>query len=186
MTTERPPIVLDSSVALAFLLAEPASPAVRATVRGWVDQGEPFAVPSLFWLEVVNVLGRVRRLPGKLVLESVFHLDDLGLTTIEPDRAQLVLTIGRVERHGLTAYDASYLALAHSLAARLATIDRRLGEAAGRAWIDPARGRPEHRTSEEPAPYGSEGTWPEFRGASAYLAKLRAERRQASEGTSRG
>lgn len=186
MTSEDiPPIVLDSSVALAFLLDEEASPQIRATVRRWVDRGEQFAVPSLFWLEVVNVLARVRQLPGKTVLESVFHLDDLGITTVEPDRVQLLLTIGRVERHRLTAYDASYLALAHSLSAPLATIDRRLAEAAGHAWLDPVSDPTNHRTSEVRASYDAEGTWPEFRDASAYLAKLRAESRRAAEGASR-
>ncbi len=174
-----------SATKLSFLLDEAASPAIGATIRGWVDQGERFAVPSLFWLEVVNVLGRVLGLAGKLVLESVFHLDDLDVTTVEPDRAQLILTIGRVERHGLTAYDASYLALAHSLSAPLATIDPRLADAAGAAWIDPAMSRRERRTSEVRARYENEGTWPEFRGASAYLAKLRAEGRQAAERTLR-
>jgi predicted nucleic acid-binding protein len=185
VTDDIPPIVLDSSVALAFLLDEESSPAIRATVRRWVHRGERFAVPSLFWLEVVNVLGRVRRLPGKVVIEGVFHLEDLGIATVEPDRVQLMLTIGRVERHGLTAYDASYLALAHSLSAPLATIDRRLAEAAGRAWLKPVSEPTNHRTSEVRASYDAEGTWPEFRHASAYLAKLRAERRQSAEGASR-
>jgi len=188
VSTSFPPIVLDSSIAIAVLVEEERSPAIRARVAHWVEQGERFAVPSHFWLEVVNVLGRTHRLPGKIVLESLYRLDDLGIATIEPDRAQLVLTIGRVERHRLTAYDAAYLALAHTLASRLTTLDRQLAEAAGVYYLDPTDDRPRHRTSEVPAPYRSEGTWPEFKGASAFLAKLRAEARQpsAAGGRARG
>jgi predicted nucleic acid-binding protein len=175
MRRDPPPIVLDSSVALAFLLEEADSRAVRARVRAWVDQGERFAVPSLFWLEVVNVLGHVRALSGKIVLESLYHLDDLGITTVEPDRVQLLLTLSRVEQHSITAYDASYLALAHSVSAKLATLDAALAAAAGRRYVDPRGGDPTHRTGEELATYESEGTWPEFAQASAFLARLRAD-----------
>jgi len=185
MRPALPPIVLDASIALAFILDEEVSPAIRARIGRWVDQGERFAVPSVFWLEVVNVLGRRRRLPGRVVLESLYHLDDLGITTIEPDRVQLMLTVGRVEQYGLTAYDAAYLSLAHSLPAKVATIDRQLAEAAGGYLIDPIADDLRHRIGETPAVYESEGTWPEFKGASAFLARLRAEARKPDEGFSR-
>ncbi|HVL53382.1 MAG TPA: type II toxin-antitoxin system VapC family toxin [Vitreimonas sp.] len=176
MTSPLTPIVLDSSVALAIALGEPQSAVLRSRVQRWIEIGEQFIVPSHFWLEVVNVLGRTHRLPGKFVMEALYHLDDLGMTTVEIDRMQLVLTIGRVEQYGLTAYDAAYLALAHSSSAKLATLDRRLATAAGAHFVDPL-GEPGHRTSEEPAIYESEGSWPEFREASAFLARIRSQAR---------
>lgn len=179
MTRGFLPIVVDASVALALVVEEPESAAVRARVKRWIDLGERFVVPPHFWLEVVNVLGRARSLPGKAVMEALYHLDDLAITTAEIDRMQLVLTIGRVESYGLTAYDAAYLALAHSLSAKLATLDRRLAAAAGAHFIDPVAETP-RRTSEGPATYESEGTWPEFREASAFLSRLRAEARPSS------
>jgi predicted nucleic acid-binding protein len=180
MTTPLPPIVLDSSVAIAFILEEDASRAVRARLRRWVDQGETFVVPSHFWLEVSNVLARVHGLSGKVVLEALYHLDDLGLSTVELDRAQLVLTLARIERHGLTAYDAAYLSVAHSLDATIATLDRRLAEAAGPAFVDPASDTPGRRVRDVSAAYDADGTWADFRGASAYLAKMRGDMRQSA------
>ena len=128
-------------------------------------------MPSHFWLEVANGLLMRWHWPGAEVLEAIHDLDRLRLETIELDRAAVVLAIDLSERHGLTAYDAAYLALAISMDASLVTFDDALRMAAGsRALhIGPAR------LSETPAPYEHPVTWPHYKGASAYLAKLRAE-----------
>jgi predicted nucleic acid-binding protein len=177
MARDLPPIVLDASVAIAFLVEEEASAGVRQTVRRWVERGERFVVPSLFWLEVINVLGSVHRLPAKTVLESLYHLDDLDIESVETDRMQLLLTLARVERFQVTAYDATYLALAHSLSAKLATLDRGLAQAAGSTFVDPTTGDSPRRVGEDHAPYEAEGTWPEFKDAAAFLARIRASAR---------
>lgn len=129
-------------------------------------------VPAHFWLEVVNRLGRSSRASGERVLAAVHRLDALGLETVEPGRGLLLHAIDRVERHGLTAYDAMYLVLAESIDADLATFDRALAAAAGHRAFGFDEGRGLH---ELPAAYEHEVTWPSYKGASAYLAKLRAE-----------
>jgi len=83
-----------------------------------------------------------------------------------------MLVIDRVERLGLSAYDALYLATAESLRADLATFDRQLAIAAGSRAITFDEG---HGLHETPAVYEHDVTWPSYKGASAYLAKLRAE-----------
>ena len=173
------PIVIDASIALAQLRDEVATPNVRAALAEWVRDRRAIAVPSHFWLEVVNALARGKRLPGRLVLEAIHELDELGIASVDVDRALLVLTIDRVERHGLTAYDAAYLALTDSLGGHLATVDRRLAAAAGSSAIYLGPDPPPRRLSEDREPYGAEPTWPDFAGASAYLARLRAESRKA-------
>ena len=93
-------------------------------------------VPSLFWHETRNILvmaqrrgrivagepaaamGRLRRLP----------LEDAGAGS---DGAALALTI----THGLTAYDAAYLALAQERGLPLATLDQELAQAARREGV---------------------------------------------------
>ncbi len=84
-----------------------------------------------------------------------------------------------MERHGLTAYDAQYLALAEQLDVSLVTIDRRLAVAAGERAIDPTSSG--SRLSESPTPYGSTGrvTWPDYHDVGTYLATLRAELERA-------
>jgi predicted nucleic acid-binding protein len=168
----RRPIVIDSSVAIALLLDEPEAAAVDRALGSWTREARPIFVPGHFWLEVVNRLGRDSRASGERVLAAVHRLDTLGLETIEPGRPLLLHVIDRVERHGLTAYDAMYLVLAESLDADMATFDRELVAAAGPRAITFDEGNGLH---EAPAVYKRDVTWPSYKGASAYLAKLRAE-----------
>lgn len=169
---ESPPVILDASVAVAVIRDEPQAASIRAALRRWSVSQRTQVVPSVFWLEVVNALTRGQLHAGSDVLHAVHELDELGIVTVDLDRPQLVLTIDYVERFRLTAYDASYLALAERLDGEVATLDRRLAAAAGpRAISFDER----HLLSEPPAAYEREVTWPSYKGASAYLAKLRAE-----------
>ena len=177
--TLRPPIILDSSVAIAIVRNEPGAEALRVAVDQWTVLGRPLLVPSIFWLEVVNALARRHRYRGLDVLHAVHELDELTITTVESDRAQVLKTIDLVERFGLTAYDASYLAVAHLYGGDIATLDLELVRAAGaRAIVLDGR----RRLSEASAPYEHDVTWPNYKGTSAYLAKLRAEAREAAAG----
>jgi len=166
-----PEIVIDASVALSITLREPDGPVAARAIRSWSSAGARLVVPSHFWLEVANPLITQARWPSEKVLEALHALDDLQMETLPLDRAHVVLAIDLAERHRLTAYDAGYLALAVSMDASLATFDAALRSAAGaRALhIGPAR------LSEVPAPYEHAVTWPAYKGASAFLAKLRAE-----------
>lgn len=167
------PVVMDSSIAIAVLLAEPEAPAVERALGSWAREARSIIVPSHFWLEVVNRIGRTSRLSGERVLAAVHRLDTFGLQTIEPDRPRLLHAIDRMERHGLTAYDAMYLVLAESIDADLATFDRTLVIAAGPRAI--TFHDDDHGLHETAAVYERDVTWPSYKGASAYLAKLRAE-----------
>lgn len=173
------PIILDSSVAIAIVRNEPGAEALRVAVDQWTILGRPLMVPTIFWLEVVNALARGHRYLGLDVLHALHELDELTITTVDSDRAQVLKTIDLVERFGLTAYDASYLAVAHLYGGDIATLDLELVRAAGaRAIVLDGR----HRLSEASAPYEHDVTWPNYKGASAYLANLRAEAREAAAG----
>lgn len=165
-------IVIDSSVALALILGEPEAPAVDRAIGSWTRDDWSVLVPSQFWLEVLNRLGRESGSTGELMIAAVHRLDSLGVETVESGRPVLLHAIDRMERHRLTAYDAIYLALAESLDADVATFDRQLAAAAGARAITFDEG---HSLHETPAAYEHDVTWPSYKGASAYLAKLRAE-----------
>ena len=126
-------VVVDASIAAAWLLPEEDSDAAEAVIMGL--SGRP-PVPSLFWHEVRNILvtaerrgrivagepaaamGRLRRLP----------LEDAGAGS---DGAVLALA----SAHGLTTYDAAYLALAQQRGLPLATLDQKLARAARREGV---------------------------------------------------
>jgi len=162
-------VVVDASVGLRVVRAEPGS---EDASRVLADAART-CVPAFFWLEVVNVLARRHGWSGSEVIEAVHELESLGIETLEADRAALLSVIDLVERHGLSAYDAAYLALALSLDADLATADGGMARAAGdRAILIGGDGR----VAEDPAGYRPRTpSWTDWADAGAYLAQLRAE-----------
>lgn len=175
-------LVLDASAGIKLLLKEPGREQVSALIR---ERSPKVTVPWLFWLEIVNSLTRRHRRDGRYVLEAVFTLEQSGLMTVHPGRADLLSVIDAVERHGLSSYDATYLALALASDADLVTADRRLASAAGeRALLitgDPdATG--DHRVQDPEATYSArDATWPQWPGAAAYLRDLRRRARSAEQ-----
>jgi predicted nucleic acid-binding protein len=171
------PVVLDASAAISIIRREPPASALLAFLRDTVAMGNIRLVPDCFWLEVVNVLIRRYRATPEKTIEAVRGIDDLSVESVRVDRPLLLVAIDLQARFGLSAYDASYLALAETEDARLLTLDRQLALAAGpRAIRIPGLGQ--ERLSEQPAPYGELVDWARF---GPYLAQLRAEARRNAE-----
>jgi predicted nucleic acid-binding protein len=169
--TQRP-VVIDASIAMSIALREPRAESATRSIRQWSTSRRDRIVPGHFWYELVNGLGRRHGFSGQQMLDVIYQTERLGLRTVNPDRGTLVLVVDRVERLGLSSYDALYLVLAESMKADLATFDRQLAAAAGPRAIT---FDDEHRLHEPVAAYEHEVTWPRYREASAYLARLRSE-----------
>jgi predicted nucleic acid-binding protein len=162
-------LIIDASAALAVLLKEDGEEPVKRAVSRWRREAGRFAVPELFWTEIVNALAFRHRQPIDVVLEAIATLDGFGLSTVQAGRPGLLAMVDVAIGHGLTAYDATYLALAETLDARLLTLDRQLAAAAGAR----AMSVPELRLiGEERAAYRLKPwiTWP---AAAEYLAAVR-------------
>ncbi len=160
-------LVLDTSAALAILLAEPEAGTVREQLLA--AEGGPILVLDLFWLEVVNVLARRHGWDADAVVEAVRDLDELGIETVSPDRPMVLAALDLAVAHGLSAYDAAHLALAEAADMHLLTLDARLARAAGLR----ATPRPRPAAREEPAPYGTGQPPPDWARHGRYLAELR-------------
>jgi predicted nucleic acid-binding protein len=125
-------LVLDSSVALAWVYSEETTPAIREVLNRVTSGGA--WVPSLWRLEVANILEiGVRR--GRT--DAAFRdatLADLALlpiqTDVETDRQAWGATLILAARHKLTLYDAAYLEAALRRGLPLATLDGELRRAA--------------------------------------------------------
>jgi len=76
-------------------------------------------VPSLLFLELLNVAGRRWRWEAEAVAELAEALDDLSFEVSEPDLPSVASWISR----RLTAYDAAYVALAERRDLALVTDD---------------------------------------------------------------
>lgn len=165
-------LVIDASAMLAILRSETERDAVQDAVRSRRQAGARLLAPTTFWLEIINSLVRRHRWTSERVLEGLQVIDMFEVVAIEIDRPMVLLSLDLAERHGLTSYDATYLAVAIIEDADLLTLDSDLRLAAGDRAI--LRGGPP-RIHEEPAAYEHAVTWPNYKHASAYLAKLRAE-----------
>jgi len=116
--------VLDASTALAWYLPEDFQLAARRWQRDVLAQRVRFAVPSLHYWEVGNVLRtyvRRRELEADVAHEIYeLHLQ-APLEVSEPDRAAVLQTALDYEA---TVYDAVYIALSIALNAPLVTAER--------------------------------------------------------------
>lgn len=117
-------LVLDASVVLKWFAGEheKGSPQAR-TVRGQYEAGSLLvAVPSLIFLEVVNIAGRRWSWAEPQLLDLAGALDDLSFDVAEPDLRSVAAWTAR----GLTAYDSAYVALAEQRGVHLLTDDRQV------------------------------------------------------------
>jgi predicted nucleic acid-binding protein len=120
-------IVLDTSAAVALLLRR--APRLDEVL---MEDGEGAAAPELLDVEVLSALRRAERrgdLDADRLAEAV---EDLALAVPEVFPLRPLLPRMVRLRHGLSAYDAAYLALTELLDATLATADGRLAAAAER------------------------------------------------------
>jgi predicted nucleic acid-binding protein len=131
--------VLDASVALAWFIDRPMA-SYAARISQILANGGRAMVPPLWRVEVPNGLVVAERrgvLSFSDISEAVDKIELLLGQSIEsvqePTSLRRVLASARQFR--LTAYDACYLDLARDVQLPLATLDRRLGEAAVQAGI---------------------------------------------------
>jgi len=125
-------LVVDSSIALAWIYQDEATNPVRLICDLVIEQGA--WVTGLWRLEVANVLEMgVRR--GRT--DAKFRdatLDDLALLPLqldtETDRHAWGATLRLAERYKLSLYDAAYIELALRRSLPLATLDQELRAAA--------------------------------------------------------
>lgn len=161
-------LVLDASAALGIVRHEPSAEGIRRLLKAVAPSGGLIVVPGSFWTEIVNVLARRYLYAMEDIVEAVATLDGLGLTTVGAGRPGLLSVIEVAVQHGLTAYDATYLALAEALDADLLTLDRDLAAAAG----DRAMPRDDGRVSEARARYRLQ-PWIPWPGTADYLDAVR-------------
>jgi predicted nucleic acid-binding protein len=131
------PFVLDSSVALSWLLPDETAPAVDELAERLAEA--PALVPAIWYLEVGNALlmaQRRDRITEKELEKLLSVVVALPLETDSPHIEEALAPVMRLAREQkLTAYDASYLELAYRRSRALASLDSRLREAAGKLGI---------------------------------------------------
>lgn len=121
--------VLDASIAASWFLPDEESDAAETLIAALGVA--PGLVPSLFWFEIRNLFvmaerrGRVN--PGSALAMT---LSLRGLPLQDGGFGNDVSVVDVALKHGLSGYDASYVALAKARAMPLATADRKMAAAA--------------------------------------------------------
>ncbi len=130
--------MLDASITLTWFLEDEPSPSSAADVLRRLET-DTAIVPALWALELANALVVAERKQQLTEAATARVLSLVRALPIEvdetPSRDTLATIVGLARGHRLSAYDAAYLELAIRLGVPLATVDRRLGEAAQRAGV---------------------------------------------------
>jgi predicted nucleic acid-binding protein len=128
------PLVLDASITMAWCFEDEASALADAVLESLAH--DYAVVPSLWRLEIANVLLSAER-RGRLTQAQADRFVSLvGSLAIRFDDAVTMsqcVALGRI--HGLSAYDAAYLATASNFGLPLASRDRRMLSAAETAGV---------------------------------------------------
>jgi predicted nucleic acid-binding protein len=120
--------VVDASVAVKLFLAEPLAAEAHALFALLADPLTVFHVPDLFYAECGNIFWKCVQRGDATPAEVAVHLSHLAgwrlqrTATFDLISDALAIAI----THGLTAYDACYVALAQRGRVPLITADQRL------------------------------------------------------------
>lgn len=129
--------VIDCSVAMAWCFEDEATDFTDDLLERLGSEGA--AVPSLWFLEVANVLTiseRRGRTNQAKITKFLQLLSDLPITIdLKTEEKALTDILSLARTNGLTAYDAAYLELALREGLSLATLDRDLMQVARRLGV---------------------------------------------------
>jgi predicted nucleic acid-binding protein len=118
--------VLDASVATKWFIAnEPGRVEALRLLDDVRDSPSSFAVPELFFAEMLAVLVRLLGDDGAAVREFIDALQDLGFERIGQGRELLARAADLACAHGLTGYDAVYAASAQLTGGLWLTADQK-------------------------------------------------------------
>lgn len=127
--------MLDASVAVAWFVRKQAT-AYTDRIRSRAKR-EPLHVPTVWPLEIANALNVLQRRGNISENAARTAADLLGslVVTVHQNRLTIPELLVFAVKHGLSAYDASYLDLAVSLRLPLACRDGPLQRALSRAGV---------------------------------------------------
>lgn len=121
------PAVIDSSVAYKWLSQDGENGLEQAFAVLWSHRsGElTLVAPAIIHVELANSLRYSKYVTEEDALTLVGALDDLEIGLIDSTPSRLMAAIDLSYRHGLSVYDALFLALAEELGCPLISADRK-------------------------------------------------------------
>jgi predicted nucleic acid-binding protein len=128
-------IVLDASITVSWLLDEPSASEIESVLTT-----DRIIVPSHWSIEVGHaILKALRRktIRQEQLIGIASDLGGLSISIQPPIGVAAILPLLTFAReHGLTMYDAAYVQLARNRTAKLATLDKAMGQIAAKLGIE--------------------------------------------------
>jgi predicted nucleic acid-binding protein len=115
-------IVLDASVAAKWFILERDSDKAKRVLDAVQESPDTFAVPELFFVEMLNVLARTDPSTER-VRQYMSDLEELGLTRLAHGHDLVSAAAALACDRGLSGYDAIYAATAQMLKGTWLTAD---------------------------------------------------------------
>ncbi|MBD2042635.1 type II toxin-antitoxin system VapC family toxin [Microcoleus sp. FACHB-672] len=120
--------VVDASVGIKQFVPDPLSSKVKQLFAHLAIPGTEFFIPDLFYIETANILWKYVR--ARLYAAADVPAD---LTTLKGMSLRVISTAELMEEavniainYGISAYDASYVALSQRVTAPVLTLDQKL------------------------------------------------------------
>jgi predicted nucleic acid-binding protein len=120
--------VVDTSVCIKNFISDPLTPKVNQLFDHLDNPDTEIFIPDLFYIECANVFWKYVR--ARMYTAAEVRVD---LATLKSFPLHVVSTADLMEdavsiavTHGISAYDASYVALSQQVNATLLTLDQRL------------------------------------------------------------
>ena len=132
-----PWLVVDASVAVAWITEEPISP----SARGLIGQGYGIIAPPIFWTECANAFWRIARTAKGDRFDAAAALGRILALPVDisaPDPAMAATALALATRLDHPVYDCPYLALDLARDADRATADTRVARVLRHAGVLPA------------------------------------------------
>ncbi len=122
-------LVADCSVTSGWFLQDEVTEDARRLLECCLSGEVHLIVPDLWWYETINVLrnaGARGRIAPEDARKALFFLEEIPLETVHSSRIGHAVILNLAQRHALSAYDATYLALAETRGTALVTADKHL------------------------------------------------------------
>jgi len=119
-------LVLDASVIMKWFLPEKLSSKAIEFRQQHLSGKITLSAPCLLPFEIINALATKSQIEKKVVLQAakVFYFTKIKEHSLNESLANT--TVLMVKKYGLSAYDASYVALAKKLSCKFITADKKL------------------------------------------------------------
>lgn len=120
--------VIDASIVVKWFTKEQGHTQAKALRDSHIQHEIELTAPDLLLFELANALSYNKNLTPEDVKQAIKTINMIQVTLVPPTETLINRAIDVAEKHGITIYDASYLALAEILEINLITADEKLAQ----------------------------------------------------------